>query len=50
MQREVRVAEGGEFSDGHYLAVSTVAGVIETMLMLPADGVLTEVTLRPWSP
>lgn len=48
MQVAVRSAEGGSFEPDDYLAVSTVASVIETMLLLPGDGVLTEVTLRPF--
>jgi NAD(P)-dependent dehydrogenase (short-subunit alcohol dehydrogenase family) len=47
MQRQVRAAEAGEYREADYLAPDTVAGVIETMLTLPADGVLTDVTLRP---
>jgi NAD(P)-dependent dehydrogenase (short-subunit alcohol dehydrogenase family) len=47
MQRTVRKAEGGEYQEKAYLDPATVAGVICTVLALPADGVLTDVTLRP---
>jgi NAD(P)-dependent dehydrogenase (short-subunit alcohol dehydrogenase family) len=47
MQRRVRAAESGEYRESDYLAPSTVAGVIELMLSLPADGVITDLTLRP---
>ncbi|MDQ1737508.1 MAG: hypothetical protein QOH56_3759 [Pseudonocardiales bacterium] len=47
MQRTVRRAEGGEYQEKAYLDPATVAGVICTVLALPADGVLTDVTLRP---
>jgi NADP-dependent 3-hydroxy acid dehydrogenase YdfG len=47
MQRIVREAEGGEFDASAYLAPATVAGVICSVLVLPADGVITDVTLRP---
>jgi short-subunit dehydrogenase len=47
MQRIVRDAEGGEFDASAYLAPATVAGVICSVLALPADGVITDVSLRP---
>ncbi|WP_408663810.1 SDR family oxidoreductase [Jatrophihabitans sp.] len=47
MQRVVRAAEAGEYREADYLAPDTVARVVEMMLMLPSDGVLTDVTLRP---
>jgi len=47
MQRSVRQAEAGEYREADYLRPDTVAGVIELMLTLPSDGVLTDVTLRP---
>jgi NAD(P)-dependent dehydrogenase (short-subunit alcohol dehydrogenase family) len=47
MQRLVRDAESGEYRESDYLQPATVAGVIESMLLLPSDGVITELTLRP---
>jgi len=47
MQRAVRAAESGEYRESDYLQPSTVAGAIEMMLSLPADGVITDLTLRP---
>jgi NAD(P)-dependent dehydrogenase (short-subunit alcohol dehydrogenase family) len=47
MQRVVRSAESGEYRESDYLQPDTVAGVIELMLTLPSDGVLTDVILRP---
>jgi NAD(P)-dependent dehydrogenase (short-subunit alcohol dehydrogenase family) len=47
MQREVRAAESGEYRESDYLRPETVAGAIELMLSLPADGVITDLTLRP---
>lgn len=47
MQRAVRAAESGEYRESDYLQPSTVAGAIELMLSLPADGVITDLTLRP---
>lgn len=49
MQREVRALEFADYDERDYLRASTVAAVIATMLALPADGVLTDVTLRPRS-
>jgi NADP-dependent 3-hydroxy acid dehydrogenase YdfG len=49
MQRVVRDAEGGEYDSSAYLQPDTVAGVICSVLALPADGVITDVTLRPRS-
>jgi NADP-dependent 3-hydroxy acid dehydrogenase YdfG len=49
MQRVVRDAEGGGYDPSAYLQPDTVAGVICSMLALPADGVITDVTLRPRS-
>ncbi len=47
MQRSVRAAESGEYRESDYLQPDTVAQVIETILTLPADGVITDLTLRP---
>ena len=47
MQRSVRAPEAGEYREADYLAPGTVAQVVEMMLTLPSDGVLTDVTLRP---
>jgi NADP-dependent 3-hydroxy acid dehydrogenase YdfG len=50
MQRVVRSAEAGEYRPSDYLQASTVAGVIVTVLALPADATVTELTLRPTAP
>lgn len=47
MQRTVRAAESGEYRAEEYLRPETVAGVIASVLTLPADAVITDVTLRP---
>jgi NAD(P)-dependent dehydrogenase (short-subunit alcohol dehydrogenase family) len=47
MQRTVREAESGEYRESDYLQPATVAGAIEFMLLLPGDGVITDLTLRP---
>ncbi|MEO7261419.1 MAG: SDR family oxidoreductase [Jatrophihabitantaceae bacterium] len=47
MQRSVRAAESGEYRESDYLQPDTVAQVIQTILALPADGVITDLTLRP---
>lgn len=47
MQREVRRAENADYDERHYLQPSTVAGVICSVLALPPDGVITDVSLRP---
>ncbi|MEO6502551.1 MAG: SDR family oxidoreductase [Jatrophihabitantaceae bacterium] len=47
MQRSVRAAEAGEYQESDYLQPGTVAQVIEMILALPADGVITDLTLRP---
>jgi len=49
MQRTVRAAESGEYRESDYLQPATVAQVIELLLALPSDGVITELTLRPAS-
>jgi NAD(P)-dependent dehydrogenase (short-subunit alcohol dehydrogenase family) len=49
MQRVVRDAEGGDYDPSEYLSPDTVAGVICSVLMLHADGVLTDVVLNPRS-
>jgi NADP-dependent 3-hydroxy acid dehydrogenase YdfG len=49
MQRAVRSAEGGGYEPSAYLDPATVAGVICSALMLPAGGVITDVTVRPRS-
>lgn len=50
MQRDVRALEGAEFVASDYLRVETVAATVITMLMLPTDGVITDLTIRPWPP
>lgn len=47
MQRSVRAAEAGDYDESAYLQPGTVADVIASMLALPADGVITDLTLRP---
>jgi NAD(P)-dependent dehydrogenase (short-subunit alcohol dehydrogenase family) len=47
MQRVVRAAESGEYREADYLQPATVAQAIELMLLLPTDGVITDLTLRP---
>jgi NAD(P)-dependent dehydrogenase (short-subunit alcohol dehydrogenase family) len=47
MQRTVREAESGEYRESDYLQPGTVAHVIELMLLLPSDGVITDLSLRP---
>lgn len=47
MQREVRAAEAGEYDEKDYLRPETVAGVLASVLALPADGLITDLTLRP---
>lgn len=45
MQRELVAAEGADYDPARYLRVETVAQVILGMLTLPADGVITDLTL-----
>lgn len=47
MQRVVRSAEGGEYDEANYLRPKTVAAVIASVLSLPSDGVITDLSLRP---
>jgi NAD(P)-dependent dehydrogenase (short-subunit alcohol dehydrogenase family) len=47
MQVSVRAAEAGSYDESAYLRPDTVADVIASMLMLPGDGVITDLTLRP---
>lgn len=47
MQRELRAALFEPYTEADYLRAETVAGVICVMLALPADGVITELSLRP---
>jgi len=47
MQRAVRAAESGEYQAESYLRPETVAGVIATVLALPRDATITDLTLRP---
>ncbi len=47
MQRTVRAAEGGDYQPEAYLRPETVAQVICSILELPADAVITDLTLRP---
>lgn len=47
MQRELRELEGADFEAENYLSASTVAQSITQMLLLPPDGVVTDLVLRP---
>ncbi len=46
MQRGINATEGTEFRAENYLQVETVAQAILTMLLLPPDGVITDLLLR----
>ena len=50
MQVKVRKLERAEYVAEDYLSVSTVAAAVVGVLRLPADGVVTDLTLRPWHP
>jgi short-subunit dehydrogenase len=47
MQRQLQSAQGGTYDEKQYIQAETAAGVITQMLTLPADAVLSDVTLRP---
>lgn len=47
MQRQLRTIEDAPYEEDNYLRPDTVAAVIANTLLLPADGVLTDVVLRP---
>lgn len=47
MQRELRDLEGATFEAENYLSATTVAQAITQMLLLPPDGVVTDLVLRP---
>lgn len=47
MQRTVRQAEAGSYEETGYLLPATVAGVIASVLSLPADATITDLTVRP---
>jgi NAD(P)-dependent dehydrogenase (short-subunit alcohol dehydrogenase family) len=49
MQVEVRMLEGAEYRPEEYLEVGTVAEAVLTLLRLPSDGTITDLTLRPWT-
>lgn len=49
MQRAVRAAEAGEYRGADYLRPETVAGVIASVLDLPRDATITDITVRPAS-
>lgn len=49
MQRDVRRLEGEDYREDEYLTIDTVATLVVTMLTLPTDGVITDLTVRPWS-
>jgi NADP-dependent 3-hydroxy acid dehydrogenase YdfG len=48
MQVEVRALEGAEYRAEDYLEVATVAEAVLTVLRLPPDGTIPDLTLRPW--
>jgi NAD(P)-dependent dehydrogenase (short-subunit alcohol dehydrogenase family) len=50
MQAEVRALEQADYRAADYLRPSTVADLIITVLMLPADGVVLDLSLRPRHP
>jgi NAD(P)-dependent dehydrogenase (short-subunit alcohol dehydrogenase family) len=50
MQATLRAAEGGDYRPADYLRADTVATVVAAVLALPADGMLTDVVLRPFTP
>ena len=50
MQAEVRALEQADYRAADYLRPSTVADLIITVLMLPADGVIIDLSLRPRHP
>ncbi|WP_026066492.1 SDR family oxidoreductase [Actinoalloteichus spitiensis] len=47
MQRQVRAAEGTDYVPEHYLRPETVARAVGQALSTPADGLTTEIVLRP---
>lgn len=47
MQRTVRTAEAGEYVQHDYLRPDTIASVIASVLSLPADATITDLTVRP---
>jgi NAD(P)-dependent dehydrogenase (short-subunit alcohol dehydrogenase family) len=47
MQRDLRRAQALPYREHDYLRPETVAGVICSLLQLPTDGVITEISLRP---
>lgn len=49
MQRAVRAAEAGAYDEAAYLRPDSVAGVIASVLDLPPDASITDLTLRPAS-
>lgn len=49
MQRDVRRLEGEDYHEDDYLSADTVAALVVRMLTLPTDGVITDLTVRPWS-
>jgi NADP-dependent 3-hydroxy acid dehydrogenase YdfG len=49
MQHQVRAAEAGEYRGADYLRPETVADVIASVLQLPRDATITELTIRPSS-
>jgi NAD(P)-dependent dehydrogenase (short-subunit alcohol dehydrogenase family) len=47
MQRTVRAAEAGDYRSADYLRPDTVAGVISSVLRLPADATIVDLVVRP---
>lgn len=50
MQREVRALEEADYREDEYIRVETVAAAVLFLLATPSDGVVTDLTLRPWAP
>ncbi len=50
MQREVRTLEGAGYEPDDYLRPETIADLVVTMLLLPADGVILDLSIRPRRP
>lgn len=50
MQREVRDLEGADYRPDDYLRPETIADLVVTMLQLPADGVILDLSIRPRRP
>jgi NADP-dependent 3-hydroxy acid dehydrogenase YdfG len=47
MQRQVRMAEGGEFEPDQYMTPESVAGAVISAVTAPPDAQVTEIVVRP---